>query len=129
MLERLDHGHLELITPHGTTLTFGDLRQPPSAQLRILTGAPAAPSCAPAISASAKPMAPAGWTPDLAALLRLAMRNRAGWSARSKAGRLASWWYRLRHLLRANTRSGSRRNIHAHYDLGNDFYACGWTRP
>lgn len=36
------------------------------------------------------------------------------------------WWatlaYRLRHWLRPNTRTGSRKNIHAHYDLGNDFY-------
>ena len=31
---------------------------------------------------------------------------------------------RLRHRARTNTRSGSRRNIEAHYDLGNDFYAA-----
>jgi len=29
---------------------------------------------------------------------------------------------RVRHLLNRNTRSGARRNIHAHYDLGNAFY-------
>ena len=33
--------------------------------------------------------------------------------------RLASRWM---HWLQANTLRGSRRNIHAHYDLGNDFY-------
>jgi cyclopropane-fatty-acyl-phospholipid synthase len=33
--------------------------------------------------------------------------------------RPATW---LLHALRRNTRSGSRRNIAAHYDLGNDFY-------
>lgn len=42
------------------------------------------------------------------------------------------WWatlvYRLRHWLRPNTRSGSRRNIHAHYDIGNDFYRL-WLDP
>ncbi len=43
----------------------------------------------------------------------------------SAIGRLAS---RLRHLLRGNTRRGSRRNIMAHYDLGNDFYAL-WLDP
>lgn len=36
------------------------------------------------------------------------------------------WWatlaYRLRHWLRPNSRRGSRKNIHAHYDLGNEFY-------
>lgn len=30
---------------------------------------------------------------------------------------------RVAHWRRANTRAGSRRNIAAHYDLGNDFYA------
>jgi len=35
---------------------------------------------------------------------------------------------RLRHKLRANTRTGSRRNIAAHYDLGNSFYAQ-WLDP
>jgi len=42
------------------------------------------------------------------------------------------WWatlaYRLRHWLRPNTRAGSRKNIHAHYDLGNDFYRL-WLDP
>jgi cyclopropane-fatty-acyl-phospholipid synthase len=36
--------------------------------------------------------------------------------------------HRLRHLLRSNTRWGSRRNIRAHYDLGNDFYSA-WLDP
>jgi cyclopropane-fatty-acyl-phospholipid synthase len=30
----------------------------------------------------------------------------------------------MRHWLRPNTRAGSRRNIHAHYDLGNRFYGA-----
>jgi len=30
--------------------------------------------------------------------------------------------FHLYHALRRNTRQGSRRNIAAHYDLGNDFY-------
>ena len=34
------------------------------------------------------------------------------------------WAARAVHWLRRNTRSGARRNIQAHYDLGNDFYAA-----
>ena len=34
------------------------------------------------------------------------------------------WAARAVHWLRRNTRAGARRNIHAHYDLGNDFYAA-----
>lgn len=61
-------------------------------------------------------------TPNLTALLQLLIANRrevedmvyGNW-----AGRLL---YRVRHLLNRNTRHNSRRNIHKHYDLGNDFY-------
>ena len=91
MLERLSHGHLELITPHGTTLTFGDLRQPPSAQLRILDWR----ACAAILRAGDIGFGEAygnGWveTPDLAALLRLAMRNRAMLASAVEGGRLPS---------------------------------------
>jgi len=42
------------------------------------------------------------------------------------------WWgslfYRLRHLFRGNSRAQAKRNVHAHYDLGNAFYAL-WLDP
>ena len=61
-------------------------------------------------------------TDNLAALLTLFAANR-NQLARAVHGRwLAVLGHRLRHLARANTRSGSRRNILAHYDLGNSFY-------
>lgn len=59
---------------------------------------------------------------DPAALLTLLARNRER-LGRAVYGRfLQLAGYRLWHRLRANTRSGSRRNIEAHYDLGNAFY-------
>ncbi|MBX3513468.1 MAG: class I SAM-dependent methyltransferase [Xanthobacteraceae bacterium] len=67
-------------------------------------------------------------TPDLATLIELAALNETALSEVT-AGR---WFnrvlHRMRHLLRANTKSGSRRNIEAHYDLGNDFYKL-WLDP
>ena len=61
---------------------------------------------------------------DLPALIRMMVRNEAvlrqvegGWA------RLAAPAARLLHWLRRNTRAGSRSNIAAHYDLGNDFYS------
>jgi cyclopropane-fatty-acyl-phospholipid synthase len=41
---------------------------------------------------------------------------------------LGSLLYRVRHLLHRNTRTNSRKNIHAHYDLGNAFYRL-WLDP
>jgi len=35
---------------------------------------------------------------------------------------LGRLFYRMRHLLHRNTHANSRKNIHAHYDLGNAFY-------
>ncbi|HEX5755250.1 MAG TPA: cyclopropane-fatty-acyl-phospholipid synthase family protein [Arenimonas sp.] len=61
---------------------------------------------------------------DLVALVRLLVRNRdlldgmEGGSAR-----FGGWLMRAWHALQRNNRSGSRRNIAAHYDLGNELFA------
>lgn len=63
-------------------------------------------------------------TPDLSALTELVARNHQQLMPRLFGGRLVRGLYHLAHLLRPNSRRGSRRNIMAHYDLGNDFYAA-----
>lgn len=63
-------------------------------------------------------------TPDLKALLAFLHANEACLAMAWKGTLLQRLVDRLVHGRRANTRSGSRRNIAAHYDLGNDFYAA-----
>jgi cyclopropane-fatty-acyl-phospholipid synthase len=61
---------------------------------------------------------------DLTTLFRLLLRNHsAGDGMEGRWSRLANWLQRWVHRGRANTKAGSRRNIRAHYDLGNDFFA------
>ena len=67
-------------------------------------------------------------SPDPAALFALFVANSAPLGGTARAHGPWRWLGRLLHLLRRNSRSGSRRNIHAHYDLGNDFYAA-WLDP
>jgi cyclopropane-fatty-acyl-phospholipid synthase len=67
-------------------------------------------------------------SPDLAALIELAARNEAALTEALRGLAPVRAWHRVRHLLRPNTRSGSKRNIHDHYDLGNDFYGL-WLDP
>ena len=61
---------------------------------------------------------------DLVAALRVFAANLDaadaldGWPAM-----LGRWRARIAHALRVNTRAGSRRNIRAHYDIGNDLFA------
>jgi cyclopropane-fatty-acyl-phospholipid synthase len=60
-------------------------------------------------------------TPDLMAFLELGLLNLQAFQV-DKPGRLKRILDALVHALRRNTRSGARRNIQYHYDLGNDFY-------
>jgi hypothetical protein len=61
-------------------------------------------------------------SPDITGLMTLLAANRE----QLKRAVYGSWRSliaaRVRHWLNANSRSGSKRNIMAHYDLGNDFY-------
>ncbi len=60
---------------------------------------------------------------DLVALIRMLVRNRDLLDAMETGpARLGGMAMRAWHTLRRNTRSGSRGNIAAHYDLGNDFF-------
>ncbi|HVI54896.1 MAG TPA: cyclopropane-fatty-acyl-phospholipid synthase family protein [Luteibacter sp.] len=60
---------------------------------------------------------------DLVGLIRLLVRNRDRLdSMESGLARLGGLAMKGWHALRRNTRDGSRRNIAAHYDLGNDFF-------
>ena len=63
-------------------------------------------------------------TPDLTALVRLVTRNVTALDGlESGLAALRRPVDALRHALRRNTRTGSRRNITEHYDLGDDFFA------
>lgn len=61
-------------------------------------------------------------TPDLSTLLNLLHSNEATLKAGKIGNCFAHLSNRLYHRSRNNSRSGSRRNITYHYDLGNDFY-------
>jgi cyclopropane-fatty-acyl-phospholipid synthase len=67
-------------------------------------------------------------SPNLAALLLLLVQNEQALAAQSRASALVSWLNRLRHRMNRNSLRGSRRNIAAHYDLGNSFYRL-WLDP
>ncbi len=67
-------------------------------------------------------------SPELADVIELAARNHESWNLTRLQGFFHHLVNRVAHLLHANTKSGSRRNIAAHYDLGNDFYRQ-WLDP
>ncbi|WP_193369016.1 SAM-dependent methyltransferase [Pelagibius marinus] len=67
-------------------------------------------------------------SPDLTALIALGAANEEILGRTLAGNAWARLLSRLFHAFRPNSRRGSRRNIAAHYDLGNDFYAA-WLDP
>ena len=65
---------------------------------------------------------------DLVQLFTLFVANADAMGKTIRARGPWRWAARAVHWLRRNTRAGARRNIHAHYDRGNDFYAAWLDR-
>ena len=130
LLAQLRHGSLDVRQPDGTMLHFGhEGSGGPRAAIALRNWN----ACAAALKSGdigfAETYIAGDWTtPDLATLLEVFTANR---DAVEKVI-YGSWWgsllYRARHLFNRNSRRGSKKNIHAHYDLGNAFYRL-WLDP
>ncbi len=121
---RIRTGHLTAVLPDGSSRAFGDPTSDLRAEIhihdrralvRMLTGGE---------TGGGEAYMDGLWSsPDLPALLRFAALNRSALA-------LSTGWWRvpaqlrrtLAHRARRNTKGNSRRNIAAHYDLGNEFY-------
>jgi cyclopropane-fatty-acyl-phospholipid synthase len=124
LLGRLAHGRLDVQLPDGRQHVFGhgDEGQPRAA-IRLLDWRVCAAALKSGDIGFAESYIAGHWTtPDLAALLRLFIANRDA----IESVIYGTWWgsllHRAKHLLNRNSRQGSRKNIHAHYDIGNPFY-------
>ncbi|MBO9419222.1 class I SAM-dependent methyltransferase [Labrenzia sp. R4_2] len=67
-------------------------------------------------------------SPDVTTFLEIFALNQASTLEALRGRPLTRLLLSLRHWLNANTKSGSKRNISAHYDLGNAFYQ-EWLDP
>ena len=129
LLERLSglrHGRLRLIDALGETSLGDDTPRSgapdvrltvldPDAYARIATGG--------SVGAAEAYMDGQWRCDDLVGLVRLLVLNRDLLDAmEGGVARLSGWLLKGVHALRRNTRSGSRKNIEAHYDLGNDLF-------
>ena len=128
LLQKLQHGRLHLRLPDGSESVYGQGEQPNATLVVHDWGVFAAAMRSGDIGFAESFIAGEWETPDLCALLRVFIANRNA----LEDVIYGHWWgqlaHRLRHWLNRNTRSNSRKNIHAHYDLGNAFYSL-WLDP
>jgi cyclopropane-fatty-acyl-phospholipid synthase len=129
-MENLKHGSLDVQLPDGTGLHFG---QATDGGLRATMRLHNWNVCGATLRSGdigfAETFIAGDWTsPDPTTLIKLFLAN--GTEVESLV--YGTWWgsllYRAKHWLNRNSRSGSKKNIHAHYDLGNEFYRL-WLDP
>jgi len=122
LLQSLSVGTLDVQLPDGSQARFGNGTEPRAA-IRLVDWTVCGAALKSGDIGFAEAYIDGHWTtPDLVALLELFIANRDA----VEQVIYGTWWgalaYRIKHLLHRNSRRGSRKNIHAHYDLGNPFY-------
>ncbi|WP_022955904.1 SAM-dependent methyltransferase [Perlucidibaca piscinae] len=124
LLQRIEVGSLQLTLPSGSTLHAGGHTPGPDAALEIRDWS----ACGQILRSGDIGLAEAYRDrkleiPDIPAFLLLAMANEAALEQAFYGSFWGTLLYKLKHFVgNRNTRKGSKKNIHAHYDLGNDFY-------
>ena len=118
-----DTGNLDVVMPGGRRLQLRGAKEGPTAELIIKDYKAVGRVMSAADIGFAEGYMAGEWdTPDLPALLTAFTYNLDQIGRLMAGNPLVKAWNFLIHLLRRNDREGSRRNIHAHYDLGNRFY-------
>jgi len=129
LLSKLQSGFLKLTLPNGETKEFGNYHDSLHAEIHILDWSVFKQVLSHGDIGFAESYIRGEWnTSNLKAILELAIRNRTILEKAIYGKWYGSLVYRLKHWLRDNSKSGSRKNIHAHYDLGNAFYSL-WLDP
>jgi cyclopropane-fatty-acyl-phospholipid synthase len=116
-------GSLDIRLPDGRVTRFAGAEAGPHAQLSIRSYAFVRRLAAGDVGFADGCIAGDWTSDDLVALLGLLAANQH-LIDRFAANPVVRAVQMARHWLRRNSRAGSRRNIHAHYDLGNAFYGA-----
>lgn len=128
-LEQIAFGAIRVTTPDGRVHAFKGSQPGPDAQLTIHDWRLAKALVRRGDIALAEAYRDGWWDAEnLTQLFLFGLQNQAAldtYIGGSALGKLAS---RIAYLFTTNTERGSKKNIHAHYDIGNNFYAL-WLDP
>jgi len=127
LLARAEHGALMVCFPDGQRACFG--HGGPTADVQLTNWNVFSAALKSGDIGFAETYAAGDWTSsDPARVLVFFLRNRAAVERVIYGSFWGSLAYRIKHLLNRNSKPQARKNITAHYDLGNDFYAL-WLDP
>ncbi|MBR0558002.1 class I SAM-dependent methyltransferase [Ciceribacter sp. L1K23] len=121
---RIARGHLRILYPDGSEQIVEGKEEGPSAVLRLHNARPVWQLFWGGALGFSRSYMDGDWdSPDVATFLEFALANEERLQTVTRPAGVFKTLARLRHLSRRNSRSGSRKNIAFHYDLGNSFYA------
>jgi cyclopropane-fatty-acyl-phospholipid synthase len=124
LARQVEYGQILVKTPSGEAIHCVGPRPGPSARLDLKRWRAVRRLVLGGDIAFAESYIDGDWsTPHLPALIEFAGRNHETMMPSLNGTRFARLTNRLLHLRRSNTKRRSQRNIQAHYDLGNAFYA------
>ena len=125
---RLEHGRLDVHLPDGRALRF-EGKPGPEAEMVVKDLGFAKRLANGGDIGIAEAYLRGEWeTPNLTHFLQVFCVNQPILQNMLDNNRLARLLQNIRHWLNRNTKRGSKRNIHAHYDLGNEFYSSWLDR-
>jgi cyclopropane-fatty-acyl-phospholipid synthase len=128
LLQRIRYGTLTVQCPDGSSHQFG-AGEGMHGTLILRNWRPCAAALKSGDIGFAEAYLEGDWaSPSLVDLLRVLVANRREMEDLVYGHWLGRLAYRVRHWMNRNTRRNSAKNIHAHYDLGNPFYAL-WLDP
>lgn len=121
----ISHGRLDVSLPDGRRLRFEGSEPGPQAAIEVRDLNFARRLAQGGDIGFAEAYLAGEWdTPDLTRFLELFCVNHAAVHTLLAHRPWMRLWQRFLHMLNRNSKAGSRRNIHAHYDLGNRFYGA-----
>ena len=126
----LPKGSLTIRTPEGRVLHIDGSEPGPDAEVHLNNWNLPKRAFSGATIGVAESYMDGDWTsPDVTTFLELFLVNQdMGERLAGGSNWLFTTFHRIRHWLNDNNKSGSKRNISAHYDLGNAFYSQ-WLDP
>lgn len=128
LLTKLQTGTLKVTTPEGVTLVFGD-HSHPKANIQLKNWNVCSAALKSGDIGFAETYIAGDWkTDNLAALLGVFLKNRHAVEKVIYGSFIGGLAYKLKHWLNRNTKTQAKKNIHAHYDIGNSFYQL-WLDP
>jgi len=122
-LDNIESGQLEITTPDGKTRTFEGKSKGDHASIQLHDWRVISNIIRKGDIGFAEDYRAGKWeTNDITALITLGLINKKALNSLVMGGKFSRTISMLSYLLNMNSVRGSKKNIHAHYDIGNDFY-------